>query len=117
MNDNEDIMCGIIHENGEFTPIYCNPTTGECYFEDSIMGTPRLIAEVSIADPVEMEFDDMIANYSENAYGKCMGVIYDGDCIIKLLTDSTAARYDIGDLNTEISPEFSIDIYGDYDVD
>lgn len=28
---NNDVLCGVIFENGECSPIYCNQVTGECY--------------------------------------------------------------------------------------
>lgn len=117
MENQESVVCGIIVENGEYAPIFCNVNTGECYFNDELMGDGRLITELSVSEPVEMDFEDMVQSHQEGAYGKCIGVIYDGECVIKLLTDTTAASFDIDDLSTPISQVYQINIYGDYETE
>lgn len=111
---NNDVLCGALYENGEYAPVYCNVVTGECHFSDPVMSYPRLISEVSIDSPVEVEFADIVAAMEEGAYGECIGVIYCGESVVKLVTDveativPVASAQDVGEL-------FSVDIYSDYE--
>lgn len=111
------IPCGVLLENGEFSTIYCDTATGECFFLDAVMSYPRLIAEVSVDDPVEIDVDDLIPALEEEAYGECVGIIYDGEMIIKLLDESTAVRVPAEDPKRQEAERFQIDIYGDYEMD
>lgn len=109
------ILCGVIEENDEYSPIYCDPTTGECYFPDTVMSCNRLISELSVGNPVDVEFSDIVAAMEDGIYGECIGVIYDGEHIIKLIADDSAVRVPVDAPLSGGDGAFSIDIYGDYD--
>lgn len=113
--NNDHVLCGIIKENGEYSPIYCDPANGECYFADPVMSYNRLISELSVDRPFEVELADIAEAHASGAYGECIGVIYEGDTIIKLLDDVSAVRVPV-DLPMSVAGDiFAIDIYGDYD--
>ena len=113
---NNDILCGAIFENSEYSPIYCNAVTGECYFPDPVMSYNRLISELSADAPVEVELADIVSAMEEGAYGDCIGVIYNGESLLKLVSDDEAVEVPV-DNPTGSGISFSIDIYGDYDED
>lgn len=111
---NSDVLCGAIFENGEYAPIYCNKVTGECYFPDPVMSYSRLIAELSADAPVEVELTDIVDALEDGVYGECIGVIYNGESLLKLLSDEEATEVPV-DNPMSRRDVFSIDIYGDYD--
>lgn len=113
---NNDVLCGVIFENGECSPIYCNQVTGECYFPDPVMSYNRLISELSADEPVEVYPADIAEAVVEGVYGECIGVIYNGEMIIKLVSDDQAVGVPV-DNPTGDGERFVIDIYGDYDED
>ena len=113
---NNDVLCGVIFENGECSPIYCNQVTGECYFPDPVMSYNRLISELSADEPVEVDPADIAEAVVEGVYGECIGVIYNGEMIIKLVSDDQAVGVPV-DNPTGDGERFVIDIYGDYDED
>ena len=115
-NFNNDVLCGAIFENGEYSPIYCNPVSGECYFPDPVMSYNRLISELSADAPVGVDVEDIVAAMVEQAYGECIGVIYNGETIIKLISDEEAVIVPV-DAPLSDGETFTIDIYGDYDED
>lgn len=110
------VPCGVLLENGEYSTIYCDATTGECFFLDAVTSYPRLIAEVSVDAPVEVDVDDLIPALEDQEYGECVGVIYDGEMIIKLLDEATAVRVPVDDPKSQGTERFQIDIYGDYEM-
>ena len=111
---NNDVLCGAIFENGEYAPIYCNKVTGECYFPDPVMSYNRLISELSADAPVEVELSDIVAAMEEGVYGECIGVIYNGESLLKLVNDEEATEVPV-DNPLSSGDVFSIDIYADYD--
>ena len=112
--NSDDILCGAIFENGEYTPVYCNVVTGECYFPDPVMSYNRLISELSVDDPVEVDFTDTMGGMEAGEFGDCIGVIYSGEQLVKLLDDMTATVVPV-DETLGVRNTFSVDIYGDYD--
>lgn len=115
--NSDHVLCGVIKENGEYSPIYCAPATGECYFTDPIMSYNRLISELSVDKPLEVDLSDISEAHASGVYGECIGVIYEGDTIIKLLDDESAVRVPV-DLPMSVADNvITIDIYGDYDED
>ena len=112
---NNDVLCGAIFENGEYAPIYCNSVTGECYFPDPVMSYNRLISELSADSPVEVDLSDIVATLEDGAYGECIGVIYNGENLLKLLSDEEAMEVPVDNPLSNGGGVFSIDIYGDYD--
>lgn len=112
---NENILCGAICENGEFSPVYCNPSSGECYFPDPVMSYNRLISELSVDEPAEVKFEDVVHAITCGEYGECCGVIYDGETIVKLLSDDTAVRVPADAPDAQSDDTFCIDIYADYE--
>ena len=111
----ENIVCGVISENGEFTAVLCNMSTGECYFKDPVMGDARLISEVSVDDPVEIDPTDVARCVANGDYGLCIGVIYDGETIIKLISDTEAFRCPAENPMAPSGDIFEIDINADYE--
>lgn len=114
-SNNDDVLCGVIKENGEYAPIFCNEVTGECYFPDPLMSYNRLISELSVGDPLPIEYAGVAAAVEEGIFGECIGVIYGGDTIMKLVTDELAVRVPVDDPKSVGDKEFTIDIYADYD--
>ena len=86
--NNEDVLCGAIYENGEYVPVYCNRVTGECYFADPVMSYNRLISELSVDDPIEVDFPDTVEAIVSGSFGECLGVIYNGERTMRLLRTS-----------------------------
>ena len=72
--NNEDVLCGAIYENGEYVPVYCNRVTGECYFADPVMSYNRLISELSVDDPIEVDFPDTVEAIVSGSFGECLGL-------------------------------------------
>ena len=103
--NNEDVLCGAIYENGEYVPVYCNRVTGECYFADPVMSYNRLIWELAVEDAIDG---------GSGSFGECLGVIYNGERLVKLLDDETATDIPV-DEPLRVGDTFAIDIYGDYD--
>ena len=103
--NNEDILCGAIYENGEYVPVYCNRVTGECYFADPVMSYNRLISELSVDDPIEVNFPDTVEAIVSGSFG---------ERLVKLLDDETATDIPV-DEPLRVGDTFAIDIYGDYD--
>lgn len=112
--NNEDVLCGAIYENGEYVPVYCNRVTGECYFADPVMSYNRLISELSVDDPIEVDFPDTVEAIVSGSFGECLGIIYNGERLVKLLGDETATDIPV-DEPLRVGDTFAIDIYGDYD--
>lgn len=108
------IVCGVLVENGEYTSIKCNVDTGECFFDDPVMGYPRLVSEVSIDSPMPVDVSQLISSLKAGNYGSCIGVILDGEHVLKLLNDSQATRV-AWNAPESVGAIFSIDIYGDYE--
>ena len=48
------------------------------------------------------------------SFGECLGVIYNGERLVKLLDDETATDIPV-DEPLRVGDTFAIDIYGDYD--
>lgn len=71
-------------------------------------------AEVSDDDPVQV--DDLISALEDQEYGECVGIIYDGEMIIKLLDEATAVRVLADDPKSQGAERFQIDSYGDYEM-
>ena len=90
--NNEDVLCGAIYENGEYVPVYCNRVTG----------------------PIEVDFPDTVEAIVSGSFGECLGVIYNGERLVKLLDDETATDIPV-DEPLRVGDTFAIDIYGDYD--
>ena len=102
------IICGVIFENDEYSPIYASAETGDFFYPDAVMGDYRAITGISASNPKTVDIDDAASEHAAKTYGDCIGLIYEeGDVI--LLTSDTAAKY----CKTELVCE--IDIYSDYD--
>lgn len=110
-------MCGILYTNNEYTPIYCDTSTGECYFRDPFMGDMRLLSEISIDDPVDIDYPSTLSDMVAGEYDECIGVIFDGEQVLCILSEDRAVYRDASDLATDVGEVFHIDIYQDYDGD
>lgn len=109
------ICCGVFHDSGTSAPIFCDVRTGECFFPDPIMNSPRLIAELSVADPIECEFESCEQDLLANLYGVAIGLIYGDGYVIKLIDDYTAHRVSVDPNDPEVLETYEIDINVDYE--
>jgi len=107
--------CGIIIENGDYSVILCNETTGECFFQDPMTSYYRLISELSVENPIEVDPNDVLDAMNDGAFGDCMGVIYTEDGLYKLLDDTTVIKVSMEEMSSSEGDPITVDIYGDYD--
>lgn len=111
----DKIICGTIYINGDFADIYCDKTTGECFFIDPAMGDARLISELSVSDPVEADLSAIMDGIEDSEFGECVGIILDGETVIKLIDYDTAIKYKDLDMDNPISDPITIDIDCDFE--
>lgn len=104
------VMCGVIFENNEYSPIYAACETGDFFYPDAVMGDNRAISGITARAPEEIDFEDAVAEHEAGTYGDCIGFICDSDDVILILSDTTAKF-------SSTASTCEIDIYGDYDDD
>lgn len=114
MSDN-CIICGVIQENGVYTPIYCDIEASAYFFEDPVMSTSRGIEGLTVINPIEVDSEDVVDGMQAGDFGECIGVIHEDARIIRLENDTTARYVTYEDVCSTVGDSITIDIYGDYD--
>lgn len=84
----ELIECGTLANGGEYSPILCDPTTGDVVYDSDIMGT-LLFSDLTVADPMMLSAE-AIMKIARGVADKADGVICTNTYII-LLKDGVAS--------------------------
>lgn len=111
------IVAGLLVVDGEVSPIFVDVNNGDCVFELPSVGTPQLIAEVSVDNPMEITDVRAMEKSLSSAGNDFKGIIFrtDGTAIV-ILDENTAVIRKIDCLGSG-GDTFGIDLNCDYDVD
>lgn len=101
--------CGYLKESRGFSPIVCDPVTGDLILNDDIVGN-CIISEISVPDPVSTD-----AEYCQRVikHFKCDGVVKTDSYLITI-RDYVAEFRSYYDINN-IAKTVAFDLNAEYD--
>lgn len=100
------VMCGKLKKGFGFSPIYCDPTTGDVVLDSDAMGK-CIISNVSITDPINVPdgvFDKIISD--TNAAGVIMSDTY----LVVLQEDTAEFREYANAMETKMVVDYDLDM-------
>lgn len=102
------IECGTLANGGEYSPILCDPITGDVVYDSDIMGK-LLFSDITVADPLSIS-SEAIMRIAEGIQGEADGVICTNTFIIFLKNGVATYRRNYSSNVVEHTVKYSLDI-------
>ena len=111
----EFIECGTLANGGSYSPIVCDPLTGDVIYVDDLMGTV-LFSEITVSDPLNMR-EDTLTGIAKKLAPEYDGVICTEKYLI-YLKDGVATYRPVTNSNkVEQTVSYSLDVEYDGEVE
>lgn len=104
----ELIECGTLANAGEYSPILCDPITGDVVYDSDIMGR-ILFSDITVADPLCMPYE-AIMKIARGIENEADGVICTNTYIIFLKDGIATYRRNYSSNKVEHTVKYSLDI-------
>lgn len=109
-------VTGVIKKDGEFTPIYCDQETGDCAYDDALSGSPLLLSNISVDNPLAMSSLDSLEDKVED--NDLVGIIVRDDLTcITLFTEDKAGERTLKNFADRSGDMFDYDSDCDYEFE
>lgn len=104
----ELIECGTLKNGGCYSPILCDPATGDLVYDSDLMGK-TLFSDIALNDPLPMA-TEVVEKIARQVEDEADGVICSSRYIVFLKDGVATYRYNYSSSKVEFTCNYSLDI-------
>lgn len=109
--------CGVIMDGGDFTDVFCNPSTGDLVFECNTDDCVLLIGEVSVSDPSDLDSTTaLVRQINQGVFGNCVGAVVTKSGVYVFVDDDKVELRNIINPMEVIGGPYSYNTNEEYDL-